>query len=75
MSTFTIKQVQAAISYHLTQEPSKDYKLVSKPARALAEVFGLMIWEKRATIDQHDLTVPQFQALTDVPARVRAGEM
>lgn len=72
MTTFTVQQVEAAINYHLAQEPSKDFKLVSKPARALANIYGLMCWTGDKKVDAAKLTTDQLQALTDIPASVKA---
>lgn len=72
MTTFTIMQVEAAIRYYLAKEPSKNFHIVSRPARQLAEVYGLMIYNKQMAVDSSTITADQFQVLNDVPASVKA---
>lgn len=72
MTTFTILHVEAAIRYYLAKEPSRNCQLISVPARQLADIYGLMIWNKQAVIDAALLTVDQLQALNKVPASIKA---
>lgn len=63
MTTFTIAQIEQAINYWRAAEPGGELALNAQ-ARALAGIYGLMIYDGRAHVALADLTVGQVEALT-----------
>lgn len=67
MSTYTIAQIEAAINYWrvMTQDAGC---VLGTEVRVLGDVYGQMIYEKRAVIAETDLTSSQLQALIEATA-------
>ncbi|MFV8638497.1 DUF3717 domain-containing protein [Ralstonia pseudosolanacearum] len=63
MTTFTIAQIEQAINYWRAAEPGGEFAL-NVQARALADVYGLMIYGGRAHVALTDLSAGQVEALT-----------
>ena len=63
MTTFTIAQIEQAINYWRAAQPGAEFALNAQ-ARALAGVYGLMIYDGRAHVALADLAADQVEALT-----------
>ncbi|MBN6207028.1 DUF3717 domain-containing protein [Ralstonia pickettii] len=66
MTTYTIAQIEHAINYWRAAEPGGEFAL-NAHARALAGIYGLMIYRGDAQIAVADLSTAQLEALAAAP--------
>lgn len=63
--TYSIMEIESAINYWRATEPSLDSVGLCKPARALADVYGRMIFDHAKEVDRSSLTDVQRNALAE----------
>ncbi len=71
--TYSIIEIESAINYWRASEPSLDSVSLCKPARALAEVYGRMIFNHVKEVDGSSLNDVQCRALTEAVERQGAA--
>jgi hypothetical protein len=64
MNVFTIVDVERAINYWRQRKPSGEDVALCAEARALADVYGQMIYARVDVVDASALNDEQMQALT-----------
>ncbi len=69
--TYSIVEIESAINYWRASEPSADSVSLCKPAKALADVYGRMIFDHAIEIDGSRLTDAQGRAVDEALARLR----
>ncbi|UMY33455.1 DUF3717 domain-containing protein [Burkholderia contaminans] len=60
---YSIGEVETAINIWRTRLESGDDAALCAPARALAEPYGLMVYEGRDTITDHEMTAKAREAM------------
>lgn len=61
----TITELENAINYYRNIEGTDNIS-ISKNARLLADIYGLMIFEKKKFVFKNQLNEPQIAALSNV---------
>lgn len=61
--TITIQEIEAAINFYLKRSPAVG-AILSREARILADLYGLMIYKRETTLDLRSIT-PEQKALLD----------
>ena len=62
-AVLTIAEIEQAINYWCTQESCGQGGALCAKARPLADVYGLMIYERATTVDVSGLTPEQLDAV------------
>ena len=62
-NVLTIAEIEQAINFWCAQEPAGRDGALCARARALADVYGLMIYERATTVDVSRLTPEQLDAV------------
>lgn len=62
-SIFTIAQIEQGINYWRNREASGKDAALCQGARVLADVYGLMIFERAETVDAGTLSAASLDAL------------
>lgn len=63
MNIYTINQIENAINYWREHQASGDDAALCPSARALADVYGLMIYQQAETVVASTLTSEQNEAM------------
>jgi hypothetical protein len=61
--TYTIAEVEHSINYWCSRDTTGKTDVLRGPARVLADVYGLMIYNRYDSIDVASLTTEQADAL------------
>lgn len=68
--TYSIVEIESAINYWRASEPSLDSVSLCKPAKALADIYGRMIFDHAQEIDRSSLTDTQDKAMAEALERL-----
>lgn len=72
--TYSIMVIETAINYWRVSEPSPDSVGLCPPARALANVYGRMIYEHATEVARSNLTDAQGRAVAVALERLNATQ-
>jgi hypothetical protein len=69
MQTISREAITQALAYWCDQEPATPPTFrLSRNAKRLAEVYGVMLWEQALQFPRDRMTAEQLAAFTSVPA-------
>lgn len=65
MTTISIANLEAALNYYTGRYPSEDKVSICKPARILADCYGVMVYKRQMEIPVSELSQAQREVYED----------